>query len=233
MQELEKILEEIDIKIAGSMGKKREGILEAREIIRKHMNDGWIPVEKAQPEEDGFYIATMDGEIVGQEETFVGLAEFENGKWIDDEEDYKCVIAWRPLPEPYKPKQPETCKYTGGSCCWPIDQCSDCPNNPERSEKTNREAYERDCNELEQYREIGTVEECRKAVEKQKAKKPDIYTDTRNMVDLHGNVYAEQANVYLCPTCESFIGYVGNNIFHYCPVCGQAIEENLEGMEDE
>ena len=46
MQELEKILEEIDIKIAGSMGKKREGILEARDIIRKHMNDGWIPVKE-------------------------------------------------------------------------------------------------------------------------------------------------------------------------------------------
>ena len=87
--------------------------------------------------------------------------------------------------------------------------------------------------EIQQYREIGTVEEFREAVEKQKAKKPDIYTDTRNMVDLHGNVYTEQANVYLCPTCESFIGYVENNIFRYCPVCGQAIDENLEGMEDE
>ena len=87
--------------------------------------------------------------------------------------------------------------------------------------------------EIQRYRKIGTVEECREAVEKQKAKKPDIYTDTRNMVDLHGNVYAEQANVYLCQTCESFIGYVGNDIFHYCPVYGQAIDENLEGMEDE
>ena len=46
MQELEKILEEIDIKIAGSMGKKREGLLEAREIIRKYINDGRISVEK-------------------------------------------------------------------------------------------------------------------------------------------------------------------------------------------
>ena len=49
MQELEKILEEIDLKITGSMGKKREGLLEARNIIRKHLNDGWIPVEKDLP----------------------------------------------------------------------------------------------------------------------------------------------------------------------------------------
>ena len=76
-----------------------------KDIIRKHMNDGWISVEKEQPEEDGFYIATMDGKIVGQEEPFVGLAEFENGKWIDDEDDYRCVIAWRHLPEPYRPER--------------------------------------------------------------------------------------------------------------------------------
>lgn len=31
---------------------------------------------------------------------------------------------------------------------------------------TNREAYENMCDELEQYRKIGTVEECREAVEK-------------------------------------------------------------------
>ena len=38
MQELEKILEEIGVKIAGSMGKKREGLLEAEEIIHKHLS---------------------------------------------------------------------------------------------------------------------------------------------------------------------------------------------------
>lgn len=61
----------------------------------------WIPVDERLPESDGFYLATLDGEICGQEEAFTGLAEFEHGKWIDDEEGYKCVIAWQPLPEPY------------------------------------------------------------------------------------------------------------------------------------
>lgn len=38
-------------------------------IIRSHMdevkNDDWIPVEERLPEEDGFYLATLDGEICG------------------------------------------------------------------------------------------------------------------------------------------------------------------------
>lgn len=63
----------------------------------------WIPVTDRLPEEDGFYIATLDGEICGEEEPFVGLAEFENGKWVDDEEDYRCIFAWQPLPAPYRP----------------------------------------------------------------------------------------------------------------------------------
>lgn len=62
--QLGKILEEIDLKIAGSMGKKREGLLEAENIIRKHLssetaaettrssrdNDGWISVDERLPE---------------------------------------------------------------------------------------------------------------------------------------------------------------------------------------
>ena len=77
---------------------------ELKEILeRKAYNEGWTPVEERLPDEDGFYIATMDGGIVGQEETFVGLAELENGLWVDDDIDYKCIIAWRPLPDPYRP----------------------------------------------------------------------------------------------------------------------------------
>lgn len=67
-----------------------------RDIVSNHMNDGWIPVEK-KPTEDGFYVATMSGALVNQEESFVGLAEFEDGEWVDGDD----IIAWRFLPEPY------------------------------------------------------------------------------------------------------------------------------------
>lgn len=91
---------------------------------------------------------------------------------------------------------------------------------------TNREAYERDCEELEQYRAIGTVEECRKAVEKQKPKKcvEDPCPDHTH---------------YKCPSCgkiqktkydDSSFGCILN----YCSNCGQALmDENLEDMSDE
>ena len=60
MQELEKILEEIDETIE-RYGKNPYidekvtdfcyGLNIAKDIIRKHMNDGWIPVEERLPEE--------------------------------------------------------------------------------------------------------------------------------------------------------------------------------------
>ena len=114
MQELEKILEEIDREkknVALSTKHTTEYALaqirmadRIEDIIRKHMNDGWISVEDRLPEKDGFYIATIDGEIIGEDDPFVGLAEYDRGDWYDDE-DYTRVIAWRPLPEPYRPER--------------------------------------------------------------------------------------------------------------------------------
>lgn len=72
------------------------------EMIHKHMNDGWIPAGE-KPTEDGFYVATMSGELVDQKEQFVGLAELEDGNWVDGDD----VIAWRPLPAPYRPERSE------------------------------------------------------------------------------------------------------------------------------
>lgn len=57
----------------------------------------WIPVEERLPE-DGTYLCTFDGELCGLDEPFTGMCGIENGRW--DEEG--CVIAWMPLPEPYR-----------------------------------------------------------------------------------------------------------------------------------
>ena len=71
--------------------------------------------------------------------------------------------------------------------------------------------------EIHQYREIGTVEECREAREKQKPKK---------IIRIVGRY------PYKCPTCNGKleIGY------RHCIICGQLLRypyENLEEMEDE
>ena len=44
----------------------------------------WIPADEQDPPMDGFYMATMDGEIVGDDKPFTGIAEFFHGKWGDD-----------------------------------------------------------------------------------------------------------------------------------------------------
>ena len=108
MQELEKILEEIDVKIAGSMGRKREGLLEAEGIVRKHMNDGWIPVEGRLPKVAGDidddncpeFNVTIDGA-----DKATTLKCSSDGTFFDDNGYVYPVIAWRPLPEPYHPER--------------------------------------------------------------------------------------------------------------------------------
>lgn len=79
--------------------------------------------------------------------------------------------------------------------------------------------------EIQQYREIGTVEECREAVAKQKAKKCVEESCPDHM---H----------YKWPSCGKVQKTkYGNSefgcILNYCSNCGQAIDENLEGMEDD
>lgn len=113
MKELEKILEEIDIKIAGSMGKKREGLLEARDIIRKHMNDGWIPVDERLPEEGKPVLIQWERYDKYLDDTL----RFMDVMWLHnaDEKIFRSInrttrmdiVAWRPLPEPYRPERSE------------------------------------------------------------------------------------------------------------------------------
>ena len=105
MQKLEKILAEIDIKIAGSMGKKREGILEAQEIIRKHMNDGWIPVDKNNvPDHEILACDRYKNELIGYLSYNADSEEF---VCESDECIMYQVIAWMEKPEPYRPERSE------------------------------------------------------------------------------------------------------------------------------
>ena len=64
--------------------------------------------------------------------------------------------------------------------------------------------------EIQQYRKIGTVKECREAVEKQKAKKPEV-------ID-------QDFDYYKCPVCGEYIWATDNiNDHKYCLNCGQAV----------
>ena len=75
--------------------------------------------------------------------------------------------------------------------------------------------------EIQQYLEIGTVEECREAVEKQKAK----------ILEFYGS---REDGKLLCQNCGEDLWDLRECGFNNCPYCGQAILwENLEGMEDE
>ena len=83
-----------------------------RGVIRKHMNDGWIPVEERPPEVDEDTEETIEDDycpeyivtIRGASESTV-LKYSPNGTWFDDNGNAYDVIAWRPLPEPYRPER--------------------------------------------------------------------------------------------------------------------------------
>ena len=87
--------------------------------------------------------------------------------------------------------------------------------------------------EIQQYREIGTVEECREAREIQKPKAPKDELKINPVIDCNGAYVDADTTVYLlCPNCGEMVG-IDENVDKFCRECGQAIDENLEGMEDE
>lgn len=76
--------------------------------------------------------------------------------------------------------------------------------------------------EIQQYRSLGTAEELREAMEKQRVKKP--YIEIEKATGLH-----EDYECYECPNCDSFLGVVSDcrdehYRYDYCPNCGQHID---------
>ena len=87
--------------------------------------------------------------------------------------------------------------------------------------------------EIQQYREIGTAEECLEAREKQKPKAPKDELKINPVIVCNGAYVDADTTLYLlCPNCGEMVG-IDENVDKFCRECGQAIDENLEGMEDE
>ena len=132
MQELEKILEEIkdelkdiylDIannynisdlqydgdKVACVASKFRcDAGRRIEKIIRKHMNDGWIPVECKLPKTNGIYNVArhIDGHFISDSSYFDGQNTWHSDNRVNHSRPYLAdVIAWQPLPEPYRPER--------------------------------------------------------------------------------------------------------------------------------
>ena len=117
MQKLEKILEEIELeKKRASLSRDCSNeyavieisLLEKIEnIIRNHMDDGWIPVEDRLPKTnaDGM---SEDVLVSFEESNYIIIAFYNSSerRWnIHIPRPYiGRVIAWRPLPEPYCPE---------------------------------------------------------------------------------------------------------------------------------
>lgn len=81
-----------------------------KDIIRKHMNDGWIPVEERPPKTNGTYNVTryIDGHFISDSAYFDGQNTWHSDNRVNHSRPYLTdVIAWRPLPEPYRPERSE------------------------------------------------------------------------------------------------------------------------------
>ena len=87
--------------------------------------------------------------------------------------------------------------------------------------------------ELQQYRQIGTVDQCRETMEKQIQKEPDlIEVKQQGLVGdgTHTSEVSYQSDAYECPKCGSFLGFKIDccDDEHYqdsfCSACGQALK---------
>lgn len=114
---LEKILEEIDRlhtkilndKFACKVTEQEiTALVNVKHMLRKRMNDGWILVEEKMPEVPN---GTDDVDCPEFNVTVKGadiattLKYAPDGTWFDDDGYVYNVIAWQPLPEPYRPEK--------------------------------------------------------------------------------------------------------------------------------
>ena len=122
MNVLEKILEEIEKEQnsyeAEHAWNYSKGLEYAKEIIHSHMDDvtdtnvgsknNWIPCSERLPNEIEFQEAYCRNQYTAEFlVTIKGVTRpttlyFRNNSWFDEGRNYYKVVAWQPLPAPYK-----------------------------------------------------------------------------------------------------------------------------------
>lgn len=119
MSVLEKILEEIEELKRNQDSKNQDfvtgyisalstvegviaGLDEAKDI-NVPSNDGWIPVEEKLPEEKTEVLCCFESGTV--QSLWQNWKNDGLGDYFDDDLMPTKIIAWRPLPEPYRPKE--------------------------------------------------------------------------------------------------------------------------------
>ena len=134
MYELEKILRELEeftfeaeVYNNDFEGEEFDNLIclgDVKDVLKKHMNDGWIPVEKyGLPKEEGIYDLTIingRGEYVSVRWEFLSGVHLSGNQHYVDRVHYwadnyqgnpineflsERVIAWRKKPEPYHPER--------------------------------------------------------------------------------------------------------------------------------
>ena len=122
----DKILERIDSYIEDAKSEGDFSYIKPFEIakiavqeVAEEYNDGWIPCSERLPEESGYYLVTYhdwsDGNFLPKyDDTYVRRLHYQISdhfvgwkypKNVDDRAENDChkeVIAWQPLPEPFK-----------------------------------------------------------------------------------------------------------------------------------
>ena len=112
MQELEKILEEIDETIErygknpyidGKATDLCYGLNIAKDIIRKHMNDGWIPMEERLPipNKEIWVTAKRNGNVFTSTDAMTEKGYF----WNYEKENILARKEKELIPEPYRPER--------------------------------------------------------------------------------------------------------------------------------
>ena len=129
MPELEKILEEIDNRIHfyDNADEPMMYVETVKKIIRKHMNDGWIPVEEDLPKNESEVWVVLEstygtGYRIYSSARYLYFENYGEGHWCDENYGYLewdkysdgrggssqyKVIAWQPI-VPYRPERSDS-----------------------------------------------------------------------------------------------------------------------------